>query len=133
MHFSPWTWRNSSPFFCWMSSYNYVMVTIWGMVKGDTLFYLLLLHRVSYRFDVSRGDYALTNHILLVFKRAIYELRLSKAKPSINFIKHKLKITYKIEAEIAEVSSKLDSHYKNGKMHISWPDKMTTWDDYYLR
>ena len=36
--------------------------------------------------DVSRSDYALTNHILLIFKRAIYEIRLSKAKPSINLL-----------------------------------------------
>ena len=41
--------------------------------------------------DASRGDYALASHILLILKRARYELRLSKAKPSIYSIKHKLK------------------------------------------
>ena len=70
---------------------------------------------IGFLKDVCRGDYALTSRILLIFKRAIYELRLSKAKPSIYFIKRKLKSTYKIEAQIAEASSKLDSHYKKWK------------------
>ena len=70
---------------------------------------------IGFLKDVCRGDYALTNHILLIFKRAIYELRLSKAKPSIYFIKQKLKSIYKIEAQIAEASSKLDRLYKKWK------------------
>ena len=70
---------------------------------------------IGFLKDVCRGDYALSNHILLIFKRTIYELRLSKAKPSIYFIKQKLKSIYKTEAQIAEASSKLDSHYKKGK------------------
>ena len=57
---------------------------------------------IGFLKDFSKGDYALTNHILLIFKRAIFELILSKAKPSIYLIKHKLKSTYKIEAEIAK-------------------------------
>ena len=67
---------------------------------------------IGFLKDACGGDYALTNHILLIFKRAIYELRLIMVKPSIYFIKQKLKSTYKIEAQIAEASSKLDSHYK---------------------
>ena len=67
---------------------------------------------IGFLKDVCRSNYALTNHILLIFKRAIYELRLSKGKPSIYFIKQKLKSIYKIEAQIAEASSKLDGHYK---------------------
>ena len=97
-----------------MSIYNSVMVTILGMAKG--IHYSTYSHSTEcpYNFlkDVTRGDYASINHILLIFKRAIYELRPSKAKPSIYFIQQKLKSTYKIEAEIAEASSKLDSHYK---------------------
>ena len=50
---------------------------------------------IGFLKDVCGGDYALTNHILLIFRRAIYGLRLSKAKPSIYFIKQKLKRTYK--------------------------------------
>ena len=67
---------------------------------------------IGFLKDACRSDYALANHILLIFKRAIYELRLSMVKPSIYFIKQKLKSTFKIEAQIAEASSKLDSHYK---------------------
>ena len=70
---------------------------------------------IGFLKDVCRGDYFLTNHILLIFKRAIHQFRLSKAKPSIYFIKQKLKSIYKIEAQIAEASSKLDSHYKKWK------------------
>ena len=60
---------------------------------------------IGFLKDVCRGDYVLTNHILLIFKRAISELRLSKAKPSIYFIKQKLKSIYKIEAQIEEAFS----------------------------
>ena len=74
---------------------------------------------IGFLKDTCGGDYALANHILLIFKRSIYELRLSMVKPSIYFIKQKLKSTYKIEAQIAEASSKLDSHYKDGKTQIS--------------
>ena len=81
---------------------------------------------IGFLKDACGGDYAFmllcdyANHILLIFKRAIYELRLSMVNPSIYFIKQKLKSTYKIEAQIAEVSSKLDSHYKKmEKMQIS--------------
>ena len=70
---------------------------------------------IGFLKDACGGDYALANHILLVFKRAVYELRLNMVKPSIYFIKQKLKSTYNIEAQIAEASSKLDTHYKKWK------------------
>ena len=98
-----------------------VTTMLWSQYKEWLRVYIILptltpqRALIGFLKDVIRGDYTLTNDIPLIFERAIYELRLSKAKPSIYFIKHKLKSTYKIEAEIAEASSKLDSHYKKWK------------------
>ena len=64
---------------------------------------------------MSKSDLSLlTNHILLIFKRSLYEARGGNIKPNIHFIKAKIMQTERIEFFIAKQNNKLDLHYKNG-------------------
>ena len=64
-------------------------------------------------FPMSKSDLPLlTNHILLIFKRSLYEARGRNIKPNIHFIKASIMQTERIEFFIAKQNNKLDLHYK---------------------
>ena len=53
----------------------------------------------------------LVNHILLIFKRSLYEMRSRKVAPSIFYIMNKIKQIRNIEYQIAKKSDKLTLHF----------------------
>ena len=64
-------------------------------------------------FPMSKSDLSLlTNHILLIFKRSLYEARGRNIRPNIHFIKARIMQTEHIEFFIAKQNNKLDLHYK---------------------
>ena len=64
-------------------------------------------------FPMSKSDLSLlTNHILLIFKRSLYEARGRNIRPNIHFIKARIMQTERIEFFIAKQNNKLDLHCK---------------------
>ena len=64
-------------------------------------------------FPMSKSDLSLlTNRILLIFKRSLYEARGRNIRPNIHFIKARIMQTDCIEFFIAKQNNKLDLHYK---------------------
>ena len=60
---------------------------------------------------MSKSDLSLlTNHILLIFKRSLYEARGRNIRPNIHFIKARIMQTERIE--FLKQNNKLDLHYK---------------------
>ena len=53
----------------------------------------------------------LVNHILLIFKRSLYEMRSRKVAPSIFYIINKIKQIRDIEYHIVKKSDKLTLHF----------------------
>ena len=53
----------------------------------------------------------LVNHILLIFKRSLYEMRSRKVAPSIFYIMNKIKQVRDIAYQIAKTSDKLTLHF----------------------
>ena len=65
-----------------------------------------------YAFIFDNGTTAkLVNHILLIFKRSLYEMRSRKVAPSIFYIINKIKQIRDIEYQIAKKSDKLTLHF----------------------
>ena len=54
----------------------------------------------------------LINHIFLIFKQSLYELRKQNVRPSIFYICNRIKQIRNIEYIIAKDASKLNFHYK---------------------
>ena len=54
----------------------------------------------------------LINHILLIFKRCLFELRSASSTPSIFYIVQKIKTIMQVEFEIAQNNAKLSFHFK---------------------
>ena len=54
----------------------------------------------------------LINHILLIFKRCLFELRSASTTPSIFYIVQKIKTIMQVEFEIAQNNGKLSFHFK---------------------
>ena len=63
-------------------------------------------------WDTNNDDFALINHILLLFKRYIYLKRAERLGPNINGMKSFIKSIETIECRIASAKGKLSSHYK---------------------
>ena len=64
-------------------------------------------------FPMSKSDLSLlANHILLIFKRSLYETRARNIRPYIHFIKARIIQTERIEFFIAKQNNTLDLHYK---------------------
>ena len=63
-------------------------------------------------WDTNNDDFALINHILLLFKRYIYLKRAERLGPNINGMKSFIKSIETIECRIASAKDKLSSHYK---------------------
>ena len=64
-------------------------------------------------FPMSKSDLSLlTNHILLIFKRSLYEAKGRNIRPNIYFIKARITQTERTEFFIAKQNNKLDIHYK---------------------
>ena len=53
----------------------------------------------------------LAHHILLIFKRSLYEMRSKKVAPSVFYIINKIKQIRDIEYQIAKKSDKLTLHF----------------------
>ena len=54
----------------------------------------------------------LINHILLIFKRCLFEWRSASSTPSIFYIVQKIKKIKQVEFEIAQNNDKLNFHFK---------------------
>ena len=54
----------------------------------------------------------LINHLLLIFKRSVYEMRSRSTPPSVYYIKARVKHINKIEYIIAKDSCNLQFHFK---------------------
>ena len=58
----------------------------------------------------------LTNHIILIFKRSLYEMRSCKVSPLIFYIVNTKRNIMDIEYQIAKSTDKLSFHFKNGRL-----------------
>ena len=54
----------------------------------------------------------LINHIILIFKRSIFEMRYKQSPPSIFYVIYRIKQTMSIEYHIAQSNNKLNVHFK---------------------
>ena len=54
----------------------------------------------------------LINHLLLIFKRSVYEMRFTSTPPSVCYIKARVKHINKIKYIIAKDSCNLEFHFK---------------------
>ena len=54
----------------------------------------------------------LINHIILIFKRSIFEMRFKQSTPSIFYVINRIKQTMSIEYHIAQSNNKLNVHFK---------------------
>ena len=54
----------------------------------------------------------LINHIILIFKRSIFEMRYKQSTPSIFYVINRIKQTMSIEYHIAQSNNKLNVHFK---------------------
>ena len=50
------------------------------------------------------------NHIILIFKRSLYEMRSSRPCPSVSYIINRIKQIKEIEYQVAQVNDKLSFH-----------------------
>ena len=58
----------------------------------------------------SRQTVTLINHIILIFKRSLYEMRSSRPCPSVFYIINRIKQIKEIEYKIAQFNDKLSFH-----------------------
>ena len=56
----------------------------------------------------------LINHIILIFKRSLYEMRSSRTSPSVFYVARRVKQIMEIEYQIAQTNCKLNFHFDNG-------------------
>ena len=54
----------------------------------------------------------LINHLILIFKKSLYEMRLRSIPSSVHYIKKRIAQIKKIEFQIAYYNNKLDFHFK---------------------
>ena len=52
------------------------------------------------------------NHLILIFKKSLSEIRNRNLSPTIHYFKYKVKNIMKIEYKIAQYNNKLDFHFK---------------------
>ena len=52
------------------------------------------------------------NHLVLIFKKSLFEIRNGNLSPTIHYIKRRVKNIIKIEYRIAQYNNKLDFHFK---------------------
>ena len=57
-----------------------------------------------------RQTVTLINHIILIFKRSLYEMRSGRSCPSVFYIINRIKQIKEIEYKIAQVNDKLSFH-----------------------
>ena len=53
----------------------------------------------------------LINHIILIFKRSLYEMRSSRTSPSVLYVARRVKQIMEIEYQIAQTNCKLSLHF----------------------
>ena len=58
------------------------------------------------------SDLNVTDHILLIFKQALYNKRNCSIIPNIDYIKQKIRLAYQIEKKIATENGTLSKHLK---------------------
>ena len=52
------------------------------------------------------------NHLILIFKKSLFEIRNRNLSPTMHYIKCRVKNIMKIEYRIAKYNDKLDFHFK---------------------
>ena len=59
----------------------------------------------------------LINHLMLIFKKTMYDMRTSTFAPSIYVLKKRVAKTMKIEYAVAQESNKLNYYWKKNGSH----------------
>ena len=54
----------------------------------------------------------LMNHLILIFRKSLFEIRNRNVSPTIHYIKYRVKNIMKIKYKIAQYNNKLDFHFK---------------------
>ena len=67
-----------------------------------------VVHKLCRRFRGEINSY----HILLIFKRCLFQLRSASSTPSILYIVQEIKKIMQVEFEIAQNNDKLSFHFK---------------------
>ena len=62
--------------------------------------------------DNNKYTNTLINHLILIFKKSLYEMRLRPIPSSVHYIKIRIAQIKKIEFQIAHYNNKLDFHFK---------------------
>ena len=70
----------------------------------------LLGYVSSVNIPERRQTVTLINHIILIFKRSLYEMRSSRPCPSVFYVINRIKQIKEIEYKIAQVNDKLGFH-----------------------
>ena len=68
----------------------------------------------------------LVSHIILIFKKSLYEMRFRNCPPSVHYIKIRIAKTRKIEFSISKNSNKLEFHLKKWDIISSLLDPLTS-------
>ena len=68
----------------------------------------------------------LVSHIILIFKKSLYEMRFRNSPPSVHYIKIRIAKTRKIEFLISKNSNKLEFHLKKWDIISSILDPLTS-------
>ena len=68
----------------------------------------------------------LVSHIILIFKKSLYEMRFRNSAPSVHYIKIRIAKTRKIEFLISKNSNKLEFHLKKWDIISSILDLLTS-------
>ena len=81
-------------------------------LPGMNLKNALLGYVPSVNTPENRRTVALINHIILIFKRSLYEMRSSRPCPSVFYIINRIKQFKEIECQIVQGYDKLSFHLK---------------------